>query len=352
MGKLRGIGSAPFGRSYLRFLGLYWITAPLAWLYAIPVETFMGSYQATLSNLALLGVVSVWRVSLMARVVQTLFNMTGLAAWSVVLLFADTVALVAIAVTPIPVISMMGGISHTDAEIAILNLTIMVGFACLVSLPVWLLSTAGVAFQGAIHGARWEFALAESKLQPRPTTGLRLFAAGAVGAWAVVLPITQPKQHLAYRVNHDLKTGKINEAMREMASHDRSDFPARWDPPPHIGYGEREPPIVDVMEALLAVDAPTSIRAIFTEKFGNTLYNTSFLSPENMDDKELVRYVNVLLQLPEGPSFASGKQGFIQIAYGHPENSEARRAALKALLDLAKTYDPTRNPSEHFARSY
>ena len=31
VGKARGIGSVPFGRAYLRFLGAYWMTAPQAW---------------------------------------------------------------------------------------------------------------------------------------------------------------------------------------------------------------------------------------------------------------------------------------------------------------------------------
>lgn len=348
VGEARGIGSVPFGPTYLRFLGLYWMTAPLAWLYAIPVESFLPPPQAMLANLGLLGVVSAWRVWLMTRVVQALFNAGTAAAWSVVMLFADAVALVAIAVMPKPVIAIMGGISHTDAEIAILNATLLVGFACVVSLPVWLLSTGAVA----VLGKKWEFAVVDSARTGRPARGLQWFAAGSVAAWLVVLPITQPQQRLARRVDSDLRAGKISEALGVMAAHNRSDFPARWDPPPHVGYGEKTPAILDVMEAVLETDAPAWVRSIFIVKFGNTLYDRTFLWPGHVLDEEFNRHVNILLKLPEGPSFAAREEQWIRIAYDRAEDSEARRSGLKSLLDLAETYDPQQHPSEQFARPF
>ncbi|HQU43390.1 MAG TPA: hypothetical protein PK867_11305 [Pirellulales bacterium] len=348
VGKARGIGPVPFVRTYLRFLGLYWMTAPLAWLYAVPVENFMTPLQATVTNLALLGLVSVWRVWLMTRVVQCLFSAGVFAAWPVVLFFADAVALAAMAVTPVPVISIMGGISHTDAEIAVLNVTLLVGFACVVSLPIWVLSTAGIA----AGGERWEFALTGTRETASPTRGLRWLAVGFVAAWILVLPMTQPRQRLARHVDDNLKTGKIKEAVAEMAAHNRGDFPARWDAPPHVGYGEREPPILDVMEVIVAMDPPPWVRSIFTEKFGNTLYNTTLLWPGRMDDKEFSRYVQVLLKLHEGPSFAAREARWLRMARDQPNQSEARQAGIDALLDLAKSYDPERHPPEQFARPF
>ena len=50
------------------------MTAPLAWIYAIPVERFLGAYEATQANLWMLGIVSVWRIVLMIRVVSVLFG--------------------------------------------------------------------------------------------------------------------------------------------------------------------------------------------------------------------------------------------------------------------------------------
>lgn len=349
VGKLRGIGAVPFGRTYLRFLGVYWCTAPLAWLYAIPVETFMTPLSATQSNLALLAIVSAWRVWLMTRFVRTLFGTSIVAARSVVLFFADALALVAVVVTPKPIISVMGGISHTDAEMAILTATTILGFFCVASLPLWLASTAAVA----ARGAPWQFAFAAAVPPTRPTPALRYFATASVLLWLLVLPITQWQQRLARRVDDQLKAGKLREAIGEMGSHNRADFPARWDPPPHIGYGGREPPVLDVMEVVVAMDSPPWVRALFTEKFGNTLYNPRILwGPDVIDDKQFHRYVHVLKKLPEGPSFAARQQGWLTQADVQPEQSDAHRADVKALLDLAKSYDPDRDPPEHWARSY
>lgn len=61
-----------FWRQWRCFMGLFWMTAPIAWLYAIPVERFLDSMTAARANLILLGIVSLWRVILMARVIQVL----------------------------------------------------------------------------------------------------------------------------------------------------------------------------------------------------------------------------------------------------------------------------------------
>ncbi|HAV61227.1 MAG TPA: hypothetical protein DCY13_02540, partial [Verrucomicrobiales bacterium] len=52
------------------FMGAFWLTAPIAWLYALPVERFFDSLTSTKINIGLLAVVALWRVLLMARVLQ------------------------------------------------------------------------------------------------------------------------------------------------------------------------------------------------------------------------------------------------------------------------------------------
>lgn len=59
-----------FWAGWRSFMGLFWMTAPVAWLYAIPVERWFDSLVATKMNLVLLAVVSLWRVLLMARAMQ------------------------------------------------------------------------------------------------------------------------------------------------------------------------------------------------------------------------------------------------------------------------------------------
>ena len=56
------------------FLGLFWMTAPLAWAYAVPYERLLSPWQATAFNLATLALVALWRVVLMVRVVKVVLN--------------------------------------------------------------------------------------------------------------------------------------------------------------------------------------------------------------------------------------------------------------------------------------
>src|SRR5207248_679108 len=61
-------------KSWTTVMALFWMTAPIGWLYAIPVERFLDSYRAAQANIALLGLVSIWRVLLMSRVMAVLFE--------------------------------------------------------------------------------------------------------------------------------------------------------------------------------------------------------------------------------------------------------------------------------------
>ena len=64
----------PMESRWTTFMALFWMTAPIAWLYAVPVERFLDSYRAAQANLALLAIVSVWRVWLMSRVISVLLE--------------------------------------------------------------------------------------------------------------------------------------------------------------------------------------------------------------------------------------------------------------------------------------
>ena len=64
--------------SYPSFLGLFWMTAPCAWLYAIPVEHWNDTLGAAKWNVTFLVLVSAWRVLIIARACQVL---TGQSWW-------------------------------------------------------------------------------------------------------------------------------------------------------------------------------------------------------------------------------------------------------------------------------
>ncbi|MEI4896505.1 hypothetical protein Q8G71_35005, partial [Klebsiella pneumoniae] len=86
------------------FLTLLWLTAPLAWLYAIPYVRFLSPGAATSANLWTLACVAAWRVVLMMRVDSAVTGRGVESALFLVMAFADAVALAAVAVVPKPVV--------------------------------------------------------------------------------------------------------------------------------------------------------------------------------------------------------------------------------------------------------
>jgi len=55
---------------FKRLLGLLWMTSPIAWLYAIPIESYTSEYTSAMFNIVLLTLVSIWRVLLFAKILQ------------------------------------------------------------------------------------------------------------------------------------------------------------------------------------------------------------------------------------------------------------------------------------------
>jgi hypothetical protein len=303
----------PFWAWYRKFLGLYWATAPLAWLYAIPVERFMTPGNATRANFLFLAIVSVWRVCVITRVVSVLWPIGVASAFWTVMLFADSVALVAARLTPKPIWSVMGGVRLSEREAVIQEAIFVVGFLALLSWIVWLLGTLAVVSRLRIGAAR------ESKADEPPATsfpasaGLWAFACASVLIWAFILPHTQPEQINRRIVETRLRAGQIPEAIAFLSQHSRDEFPPVWDPPPQLAFGEYKPGLIDVLSILASPNLPPSFRQIFAEKLMVQVdrfalddwdFRPSFFRVLNLPDDELDRFVKLLRSIPEGPKIA------------------------------------------------
>lgn len=92
--KLGKANTPPHGiqHNYLSFLSLYWMTAPCAWIYGIPVESFTDLLTATKWNIAFLTVVSLWRVILMVRSIHVLSG-AGIGTCTVAILLPSSVVM-------------------------------------------------------------------------------------------------------------------------------------------------------------------------------------------------------------------------------------------------------------------
>src|SRR5205807_6367761 len=93
-----------FAACYLSFLGLYWMTAPLAWLYGIPYERFLGEFDAAQANVWTLELVSVWRVLLISRAVAILTPSSLFSAFTKIAVPAIGIVFVALSYARMPLI--------------------------------------------------------------------------------------------------------------------------------------------------------------------------------------------------------------------------------------------------------
>jgi len=288
------------------FLGLYWATAPLAWLYALPVERVLSVGDAVAANLWLLAIVSAWRVLLMTRVVQVVWRCHWIEAFHVVGCFAWGVAAAVLSLTPLPLLSIMGGIELGPGEAILAGTTFIVMLLSWLSAPWWLGAIAVILLLRRRPGGAWtpDPAFAADSLEVEPSAW-RLGAA-LVGTGCVLLPFTQPEQWRRHAAETALRAGDVRGAIATLARHDRGDYPPHWDPPPRPGYRERLPGLVDLVTAIAAVDPPAWVREAFLAK----AQNLEFLAGTGgvvarLDDDALAAYVAVLERLPEGPRLAS-----------------------------------------------
>ena len=303
----------PFKKTYRSFLGLYWMTAPLAWLYAIPVERFLSPAEAVRANLWLLAIVAAWRVVLMIRVVSTLFRLPAVRAVFPVFLFADSLAVVILFLTPLPVFSVMGGIRLSESEQVIQATAFFVGAVGILSWPIWMIGTIVAAIK---------------RLPPQPPVPTSSAyrepiskPAWAVGylsllVWLFILPFTQPEQHLRRQVEELLRGGEIEQALEFISAHERRDFPPHWDPPPRVGYGENHPDLPKVLETLIATKPKPWVEEMYWEKFSDRIGHGYPYHHHNywryLNIEEWDRHLVILEHLPKGSRILADQREFLK----------------------------------------
>lgn len=280
------------GTAYRAFLTLFWLTAPLAWLYAIPYERFLSPLEATRANLWTLALVSLWRVALMVRVVHVLMGYSIAAAFMLVMTVADAEALLAIQFVPFPLMSMMGGIRITESEVVLQGAILLVQIFGWVTLPVWLIGMGIVAMRSK---PAWQGPVQAPRQPGGISWPLRLVVGGALAIWLFILPRTQPEQILRYRAERLLKHGRVAEALTEMSAHEQEEFPPHWDPPPRMRRGQDVPSYIQVAEALGQTTPAPWVQAMFMTKLDAALRSFEYWSHENLD-----LFVDFLSRFPEG----------------------------------------------------
>ena len=162
-----------------QFLAVYLFTAPIALLYALPVERFLDPLQAAHANAILLGIVSLWRSTILVQTYRTLcglptllalvrFLMVGSLIFTIVGFFQNF---------NLAMLSGMGGLTGPviDFEMQLAGVVFMVSFVTLIlSLFTYFLFCADPVPPREFGVARKEVLLEDPPLSPRPRLWGRL----------------------------------------------------------------------------------------------------------------------------------------------------------------------------------
>lgn len=228
------------------FLSLFWMTAPLAWMYAIPYERFLTPVGAVEANLWTLAVVAAWRVVLITRVISVLYHVNPIATFFIVMVFADAVAFTAMQIAAVPVIDLMGGIRYTAEERLIADAAFQVTILSVYSAPVWIV---GGLCSIAFFRPQW---LGNSDFEaPRHHSGLAITALSSLLILIGACALTQPEQVRKREAERLLRDGRVTDALESMSRFRRDDFPLHWDPLPRLGRrGDGTPDLEAVLQAM------------------------------------------------------------------------------------------------------
>lgn len=274
------------------FLNLYWMTAPLAWLYAIPFERMMTPGDATTANLTLLGIVAAWRVALMVRSVQVLFDCRLFTAIIPVMFFSVLLVMAALWLVPGPIFMIMGGIRLSESEDVILGFRLMLGLAAWGSVLFWLIFYVILCTRKELG---WSWTLDSNRSNQTETNDatpasrrslsvpLWLVAIAANLTWYPILKRTQPEQALRYQAKQLILEQNFARLCNLTQAYPESEFPPHWDPPPRPAYGESEPPVIDVLIGLMKHNGAQWMIAHYDRKLNDQFHTMWF-------DNQLLEY--------------------------------------------------------------
>lgn len=202
---------------WMAFMGLFWLTAPIAWLYAIPVERFLDPVAAAQANVTLLTIVAAWRVVLMARILQVAcqWRFGRALSWVLAAASAEMFALGFFGdAFGRALMAGMGGMRMSPAEDVI---TTAFANAMLFAVPVFVLSAA-VALG---YGTRGNVRPLPERLQG--TVPWLALAAAAI-LWAAIAIRPQLQVENNAKLDRLVAAGHFDQAVAFLDSRNPGDF--------------------------------------------------------------------------------------------------------------------------------
>lgn len=297
-----------FWSGYRGFLALFWMTAPMAWLYAVPYERLLDAGDSVRANLWSLAIVAGWRVALISRVLSVLTRRPAWQVLVVVLAVSDAIVQIALTQANLPVLSIMGGVRLSEGERLLADITFLIQVFGFLALLVLLPAAGSILVAGrnnqpgvAVVGVPAQLpaaAVGRAGTASRASRPMVLLAVASVVVWAAILPLTQPEQRLRWEVEHELNSGRMASAVELMSTFPREAFPPHWDPPPRIGYRVEQPKLLDVMDALVDTRGSPWVRQAYLDKFVRGYL--AFPQRRWLREADAARVSSLLDRLPEG----------------------------------------------------
>ncbi|MCI0365834.1 MAG: hypothetical protein L0219_18400 [Phycisphaerales bacterium] len=319
-----------FVRAYVSFVSLFWMTAPMAWLYAVPYEQMLSEAAATRANLWTLGIVALWRVTLMTRAVSVLLNVKPWAALMVIMTIADAAALTTLSIAPLPVFNFMGGVALSESDSVIASTAMLVRLFGTMTLPVWFI---GAIIALAMGRPDWSAARGQGATEDSASASLRWAAVGAVAVGLALLPMTQPAQALRQRVDDGLRSGRIAEAVALMSQHERGDFPALWTPPPRLAYREANPAADEVLKVVHESGAADWVGAMYSAKLQSQLRQDLTYMHAKSEWSDVAKYMREYEFVDEARENLKGLQMLI---VADRSLTEGDRKAIASIIELGR----------------
>ncbi len=338
-----------YGQAYLSFLGLYLMTAPLAWFYGIPYERFLNEVDAVKARILILGLVTIWRVVLMSRVFSVLIPCSFFAAFSKLGTFALALFYTALMYARVPLIGFMGGVRvppSAEPVVTAYQVVMFYGFFALV------IGGIGLLVSICIKEPDWSLkGFLPVEHRTIASRQLLIAALSVTLVFGAAMPITQREQWLRYQVEAEYKAGNIDRALTTLSMHRRTEFPPQWTPPPWTEYadGAQDPKFLQIVQAVQTrQDIPTWVTAAYREKAKLYLGNNRSLIPSERMMLETFAWQ----QSPTAPSSVPAEMS------GSADESETHKVSLRvefsnpqrAFLSVETTLGPNQcsaNPVLH-----
>ena len=307
------------------FMSLFWMTAPVAWLYAIPVERFLNSYQAGAANLALLFVVSSWRILLMARIVSVLQQIRFVRAvgWVLIPACLEIVFIVVLGGTlSSQIMAGMSGMLNSPEKALLVAAMGNVFTAALILLPIVLIMLLVWRFTGT---ARPFPAASNDSLSAWQLALLVLI-------WTAIAVPAQLEQRRFVTHARFVERGAYRESLDYLGRYARKDFPAsrRIEPDPyHYEAWERLPNLM----AALRSNNPEWVRRVYLEHM-EALFSHRWLG---CSPASLLQMFSALERVPEGKEWIEknrNKLSKLRMAMDTRTSNDSEITNAQALNDL------------------